>query len=213
MRQFSDPLRNLNPYYCPGLWKMRKKPPCESSMTQPNIKADSYSIRIGNGPRMLLLSDVKLHSIICINFISIAQLFIQTPPPDPPKFCKMSTWPPKSWKKFKKFGVFFFLTSLPRVVFQEWFFNRNWSQKCKSRSNLSSLCILSKIFSFIMSYDSSMLYCIKLSLREPISIRYTQMYLIFYGKTTKYWKNLSILKEVSKNSAKIIVSYGSCIPV
>ena len=42
---------------------------------------------------------------------------------------------------------------------------------------------------YIMSYDRPMLFCIKVSISEPISIRYTKLSLIEYGNIAKPWKN------------------------
>ena len=55
----------------------------------------------------------------------------------------------------------------------------------KSLRFSSALFSFLKIFSSIRSYDRPMLFCIKVSISEPISIRYTQKSLIQYGNTVR----------------------------
>ena len=51
-----------------------------------------------------------------------------------------------------------------------------------------------------MPYHCPMLFCIKLMISEPISIRYTLKPLILHGKTAKPLKIPQFFKEFSKNS-------------
>ena len=54
-----------------------------------------------------------------------------------------------------------------------------------------------------MSNDGPMMLCIKVSIYEPISIRYTQKSLRKYGKISKSLKIAQFFKEFSNNSGKI----------
>ena len=50
---------------------------------------------------------------------------------------------------------------------------------------------LKSLYSFLkISHDRSMLFCIKVSICEPLSIRYAQKSLIQFGKIAKPWKKL-----------------------
>ena len=60
-----------------------------------------------------------------------------------------------------------------------------------------------------MAYNSSVLFCIKVSFSEPVSIRYNQI--VWQHNITL--EKFSILKAFSKNSQNIIDSYGESIEV
>ena len=70
-----------------------------------------------------------------------------------------------------------------------------------------------KSFSYIISCDCPTWVSIKLSITEQISIRYTQKYLILYGKRENLEKIAQLSKELSKNSAvnrEFLMEVGLC---
>ena len=132
------------------------------------------------------------------------QWCIQTHPQTPPKkkTFENGASPLQSLENFKFYFGQFFVNSPEIVIFQE---------KLKSENAeiaqifITSLYSLLKIFWYIMSYDCPMLFCIKVSICEPISIRYTLESLIPYGKTAKSWKNYPIfLKNFLRILQKIM---------
>ena len=118
--------------------------------------------------------------------MNVTVIFTDPNPPRPPKVVKKVIWPPNPLKNNFFYLGRLFLNSLEIVIFY-----RNWSKKCKlAQIFIISLYSCPKTVSFIMPYDCPMLLCIKLSIYEQISIRYTLKSLIPNCKTATPWKKL-----------------------
>ena len=85
---------------------------------------------------------------------------------------------PKIWGNFSKICI-----KINKNLHNYW---ENSRKNAKiAQIFITSLYSFLKIFSFITSYNYSMLFCIEVSICEPISIRYTLKSLIQYGKIAK----------------------------
>ena len=98
-------------------------------------------------------------------------------PRHPKKFGKKCDLIPQPLEKFLFYFIRFFLNSLEIVILQ---------QKLKSKMQKSqifgiSLYFFRKIFS--ITYDCPTFFCIKVSICEEISIRYTLQSWILFGQT------------------------------
>ena len=108
-------------------------------------------------PSLFVYQSLEKSGINYFNWRISTVMHRDLPTPRPPKLLKKVPWPPPTPGIFK---ILFWVSS-SLIHSREWFFNRNmWKNAKIAQIFITSLYSFLKIFSYTMSYDRPMLFCI-----------------------------------------------------